>query len=270
MSLLYEVYLHPTKGAWGVAIKDQTVHSVMVNESSFVDAELPAHKFAGEISKRLRMGYTKTPRAKYLKVIKGLDGKMQGSFVEQHPELTVQGGLVLFTTVSKSDDLLALSQQWEELVEKTDARPDEIASWVKEVQGATQYIVAPATHPAIALVLADWAIENKRLLVAGAEGIGVGGRVSDDGGVDGVGGGGLTELVQRVLQVEVESVVDEVVVFTVAVDALEQVGGGWHLVGEPRGGGLGLGAGGGLAGCGEQRQGGGDGDGRGGDARAMQ
>ena len=53
MSLLYEVYLHPTKGAWGVAIKDQTVHSVMVNESSFVDAELPAHKFAGEISKRL-------------------------------------------------------------------------------------------------------------------------------------------------------------------------------------------------------------------------
>ncbi len=171
MSLLYEVYLHPTKGAWGVAIKDQTVHSVMVNESSFVDAELPAHKFAGEISKRLRMGYTKTPRAKYLKVIKGLDGKMQGSFVEQHPELTVQGGLVLFTTVSKSDDLLALSQQWEELVEKTDARPDEIASWVKEVQGATQYIVAPATHPAIALVLADWAIENKRLLVAGAEGI---------------------------------------------------------------------------------------------------
>jgi len=171
MNLLYDVYLHPTKGAWGVAIKDQTVHSVMVNEASFVDAELPAHKFAGEISKRLRMGYTKTPRAKYLKVIKGLDGKMQGSFVEQHPELTVLGGLVLFTTVSKSDDLPVLSQQWEELVEKTDARPEAIASWVKEVQGATQYIVAPATHPAIALVLADWAIENKRLLVAGAEGI---------------------------------------------------------------------------------------------------
>lgn len=171
MSLLYEVYLHPSKGAWGVAIKDQTVHTVLVNDLSFVDAELPAHKFAGEISKRLRMGYTKTPRAKYLKVVKGLDGKMHGSFVEQHPELTVQGGLVLFTTVSKADDLPALSQQWEELVEKTDARPDEIASWVKEVQCATQYIVAPATHPAIALVLADWAIENNRLLVAGAEGI---------------------------------------------------------------------------------------------------
>ncbi len=171
MSLLYEVYQHQTKGAWGVAIKDQTVHTVVVNDQSFVEAELPSYQFASEISKRLRMGYTKTPRAKYLKVVQDLDGKMRGSFVELHPELTVQGGLVLFTTVSNSDDLHALSQQWEELVEKTDARPNEISSWVKEVQSATQYIVAPATHPAIALVLADWAIENKRLLAAGVEGI---------------------------------------------------------------------------------------------------
>lgn len=171
MSLLYEVYQHASKGAWGVAIKDQTVHTALVNEQSFISAELPSHRLAGEISKHLRMGYTKTTRAKYLKVVEGPEGKMVGRFVEQHPELTVQGGLVLFTTVSKSDDLHELSQKWEALVEKSDARPDEVASWVKDVQNADQYIVAPATHPAIALVLADWAIENKRLLVAGAEGI---------------------------------------------------------------------------------------------------
>ena len=171
MSLLYEVYQHPTKGAWGVAVKDQTVHTASVNGLSFIDAELPAHQLAGEISKRLRTGYTKTTRAKYLKVLEGPGGKLEGSFVEQHPELSVLGGLVIFTTVSKSDDLQALSQQWEALVEKSDARPGAIASWVKDVKSATQYIVAPATHPAIALVLADWAIENKRLLVAGAEGV---------------------------------------------------------------------------------------------------
>lgn len=171
MSLLYELYQHPTKGAWGVAVKDQTVHTAAVNGLSFIDAALPAHQLAGEISKRLRMGYTKTTRAKYLKVVDGPEGKREGSFVEQHPELAVQGGLVLFTTVSKADDLQALSQQWEAMVEKSDARPVDIASWVKDVKNATQYIVAPATHPAIALVLADWSIENKRLLVAGAEGV---------------------------------------------------------------------------------------------------
>lgn len=171
MSLLYEVYLHTTKGAWGVAVSGQTVYAASVNGLSFITAELPAHQLAGEISKRLRMGYTKTTRAKYLKVVEDPGGKPEGRFVEQHPELTVQGGLVLFTTVSKSDDLQVLSQQWEALIEKSDARPGEIASWVKDVKNATQYIVAPATHPAIALVLADWAIENKRLLVAGAEGI---------------------------------------------------------------------------------------------------
>lgn len=171
MSLLYEVYLHTTKGAWGVAVSGQTVHTASVNGLSFDAAVLPAHQLAGEISKRLRMGYTKTIRAKYLKVIEDEGGKQVGRFVEQHPELTVQGGLVLFTTVSNSDDLQALSQQWEELVEKSDARPEDIASWVKDVKSATQYIVAPATHPAIALVLADWAVENKRLLVAGADGI---------------------------------------------------------------------------------------------------
>ena len=171
MSFLYEVYKHSTKGAWGVAVNEQTVHSVAVNGVSFTETALPAHQLAGEISKRLRMGFTKTTRAKYLKVVEGPGGKLEGSFVEQHPELTVQGGLVLFTTVSKADDLQLLSQQWEALVEKSDARQGEIDSWVKDVKNATQYIVAPATHPAIALVLADWAIENKRLLVAGAEGI---------------------------------------------------------------------------------------------------
>ena len=75
MSLLYEVYQHPTKGAWGVAIKDQMVHTAIVGELLFVEAELPAHKFAEEISKRVRMGYTKTPRAKYLKVVKDLNEK---------------------------------------------------------------------------------------------------------------------------------------------------------------------------------------------------
>jgi hypothetical protein len=171
MSLLYEVYTHHSKGAWGVAINDQTVHTVTVNDQSFSDSTLPAHQLAGELSKRMRMGYTKTNKAKYLKVIEGPGGKLQGTFVDQHPELTVSGGLVIFTTLSKGDDLEALTQQWESLLDKTDVRPEEVASWIREVKSASQYIVAPAMHPAIALVLADWAIENKRLLVAGADGI---------------------------------------------------------------------------------------------------
>lgn len=171
MSLLYEVYLHENKGAWGVAIQNQTVHTATVNGLTFFEEKLPAHQFASEVSKRLRMGYMKTTRPKYLKVTEGPDGKREGRFVEQHPELTVQGGMVLFTTVSKADDLQGLSKKLEVLVEKSDARPEAIESWVKAIQSADQYIVAPATHPAIPLVLADWAMENKRLIVAGADGV---------------------------------------------------------------------------------------------------
>ena len=171
MSLLYEVYTHPTKGAWGVAVSDQAVHTALVGDHAFSVATLPAYQLAGEISKRLRMGFAKMARPKYLKVRNGDGGKREGSFVDQHPELAVHGGLVVFTTVSKSDNLHEISQQWEALAEKTDARPEQIASWVSEVTSASTYIVAPATHPAFALVLADWAIDNKRLLVAGTEGV---------------------------------------------------------------------------------------------------
>jgi hypothetical protein len=171
MSLLYDVYKHPAKGDWGVCVAGQAVHAVTLSGQSFKTETLASHSLSSEIAKRIRMGYKKTARPKYLKVVEGPAGKLIGSLVEQHPELDVEGGVVLFTTLSQSDDLLALSHQWEELVAKTDARPEQIESWVKAVQGATQYIVAPASHPAIALVLADWAIENKRLLLAGAHGI---------------------------------------------------------------------------------------------------
>ena len=169
MSELFEVYQHSTKGAWGFTVKTQQVHTVRVEEEKFEQGTVAAHKLPGEISKRLRMGFTKLPRAKYFKVLKTLEGNHVGSFVDQHPELTVNGGMVLFTPLSSSDNLLELSQKWEVLVEKTDAPAVAVADWMASIESATQYIVAPATHPAFALVLADWAIENKRLLLTDAD-----------------------------------------------------------------------------------------------------
>lgn len=165
MSLLYDVYQHPSKGAWGVSVSGQSVSTVEIAAERLKESTLQAHKLAGEISKRVRLGYVKAARAKYLKVIRDDEGKLNGSFVDRHPELLNDAGVVLFTTRSNGDDMAALTQQWEVLLEKTDVRPEAIDAWLKQAQRASEYIVATATHPAFALVLADWAIGQRRLLM---------------------------------------------------------------------------------------------------------
>lgn len=171
MSLLYDVYQHPEKGAWGVTVSGQTVKAVEVANRNFRESTLPAYKLAGEVSNRIQMGYVKAKRAKYLKVVTDDGGTARAEFVDLHPELSSIDGVVLFTTVKAGDDLQQVFQQWETLLEATDASPGDIEKWLLELRRARQYIVAPGTHPAFALVIADWAIENKRLLVGTESGI---------------------------------------------------------------------------------------------------
>lgn len=171
MSLLYDVYQHPTKGQWGVSVQGQTVKAVELHERGIKESSLQAYKLAVEVGKRIRMGFKKLARAKYLKVEIDGGGMSVGTFVDRNPELFNSDGNVLFTTKSQGDDLQLLTQQWESLLEKTDARPEMIDAWIKRVLAAENYIVASNTHPAFALVLGDWAIANNRLLVSDLEGL---------------------------------------------------------------------------------------------------
>lgn len=169
MSDLYEVYQHPGRAAWGVSIGSERISAVFLNGSQMKSYTLPAHQLAAEIGKQVRLGFTKIKRPKYLLVKDLPNGTQSGEFVDLHPELMTDQVIVVFTPVGKADDLPALAKQWEVQLEKTSASAREIEDWLNSIQKAKGYIVAQGTHPAFALVLADWAMSQKRMLVAGNE-----------------------------------------------------------------------------------------------------
>ncbi|MDH4482774.1 MAG: hypothetical protein QE279_08695 [Rhodoferax sp.] len=169
MSELYQVYRHAIRGAWGVAISEDQITAVTLNGTFMKSHVLPSHQLATEIGKHVRLGFIKTNRPKYLLVTELPSGAKAGEFVDQHPELFTVKPLVVFTPLGKGDDLIVLSRKWEAQIEKTSADSRDITDWVCAIQKARSYIVAQASHPAFALVLADWAISQKRMLVAGNE-----------------------------------------------------------------------------------------------------
>ena len=143
-----------------------------VQEGALELTTLTAAKWATELRKWLRLGYTKQPRANYLIAFIDAEGKEQWQFTERHPDL-VGGGVfedpILFVAKSQSDDMNDLTQQWAKQLERS-VPPAMLASWIQQVLKATDYIVAPDYNPSFALVLADWAITHHRVLMCSQDG----------------------------------------------------------------------------------------------------
>lgn len=70
-----------------------------------------------------------------------------------------------------ADDVALLASQWEIELEKTDMRPEAVEVWINRIRRSCVYVAVPKTHPAIALVIADWAISNGRMLLGGKDGV---------------------------------------------------------------------------------------------------
>jgi len=165
MSRRFDVYEHPLKGAWGVAVEGQSITVAAIQNGELSQSTLKPIALAGEISKRVRGGFKKLPRAKYLATdLLASSGLLGWCFTETHPDLAMFGGSVLFTPKSHSDDLEQLTAQWCETLRKTSLSEADLQAWVDCLKRAESYLAAPRLHPAFALVLADWAICNQRFL----------------------------------------------------------------------------------------------------------
>ena len=171
MSGVYDVYEHPTKGAWGVSVQGMRVLTAEIAGGIVRQATLLPHNLAPEVSKRVRAGFKKITRRKYLQLDGEENGLLKGRFTEDHPELAIGEELIFFTTVSIGDDVAALAQQWEAVLEATDVRPEALEAWLTRVRRACQYIAVPASHPAIALVVADWVVDGRRMLISDRPGV---------------------------------------------------------------------------------------------------
>lgn len=171
MSGVYDIYEHPTKGAWGVSVLSMRVLTAEVVGDFVMQGSLLPHNLAPEVSRRVRLGFKKLARRKYLHLHGEVEGQLKGRFTEDHPELATKAALVFFTTISVGDDLSALSLQWEDALESTDARPEQIDEWLTQVRRSRQYIAVAATHPAIALVVADWVVGSRRMLISDQLGV---------------------------------------------------------------------------------------------------
>ena len=167
MSDLYEVYQHSGGSAFGVNVNNGQVTTAHLAGRRLTIKAIPSYQLAAEIGRRVRSGYVKVNRPKYLETIESDGGALEGAFIDHHPELTAKKDYLVFTPVGHGDDCEGLAMIWESQVEKTNVRPKDVEQWIKSVRKAKAYFVAPSVHPAFALVIADWAIKQKRSLVAG-------------------------------------------------------------------------------------------------------
>jgi hypothetical protein len=165
MSYLYDVYTHPEKGMWGVAVSGQVVHCAESKGGQAVFSTLAPYKLAGEITRRVRLGYQKSARARYFKRVTSQDGTVTGEFVDKHPELVTDEKIVLYTPKLVNENLQSRIELWDAMLDKTNISTQALEAWKERIESAQSYVVATASHPAVALLLADFARESGRQLL---------------------------------------------------------------------------------------------------------
>ena len=169
MNLVFDVYQHSDKGAWGFCPRGSEVMIAEIKLDGTLKLEtINAIKLGGALTAKVRMGYSRAARCKYLHRNVTPDGKVLGEFSEVHPDLDFAGDgeLVLMVTRSIGLDVDALLQEWEVLLQGVDGVRNTADVWIARQRRAVQYFTAPDTHPAFALVLSNWAVENKPVVIA--------------------------------------------------------------------------------------------------------
>lgn len=168
MQMAFDVYKHPTKGYWGVSTRPDVTVAEIKPDGSLKLSKIDPVRFAAELAKRVRLGYTRMSRAKYLHQQVGADGEVRARFTDTHPDL--DGGeeaLVLFTPrLAESDtseqSLAVLGEQLNQVTALGPAAD----KWLQRLRTSQQYLAANSAHPAFVLVLAQWAMTQQRVVIA--------------------------------------------------------------------------------------------------------
>lgn len=169
MSQVYDVYVHATKGQWGVCShQGQALMAHVLPDGTLRQERITPIRLGAEVAQKVRLGYRRQPRGKYLHRREDPSGRVMGCFSETHPELESLGGedLVLFVTRPAGLAMEAALQEWESLLEKSTGTMAAGQKWLKRLEAAQVYLSAHAEHPAMVLMLAQWAIEHRQAVVA--------------------------------------------------------------------------------------------------------
>lgn len=170
MSYLYTTYQHPSKGSWGFTeVIGGAVHTAAVDSNGEVTlGKLEPMKLGPELQRRIRGGYAKVTQPKYLHRA-ARNGKLTGEFVAQHPDLgrALQGECILFVAIAPDTQMAETVVEWEHRLGNCDPYAGR-SEWLEHCQNVTAYAPAMSNDPAATLVVAQWAHDNKLILVANA------------------------------------------------------------------------------------------------------
>lgn len=168
MNQVFDVYSHGSKGTWGFSVAGSEVWTAEIKPSGVLKLErIEAIRLGGLLTKRVRMGYTRAIRSKYLHQTLSPAGEVFGAFGEIHPDVQSPEGSALVLMVTKPIGEVDQKQleEWETTFQQVSGIREESATWIKKQERAQQYFVAHDQHPAFALVLADWALRNKQIVL---------------------------------------------------------------------------------------------------------
>jgi hypothetical protein len=171
MSHLYSVYEHPQRGRWGftalTAEGDVKSAFVAAQDQQVVLKAMQPLQVAPAIARLVRSGYTKLAQMQYL-YVRDSGGRQLGEFGIKHPDLVkLQDGESIFFTTLPAIDMGLVVEQWRAQLDNTNGACGPARErWLKHCAGATAYGPAPSTDVGAALVVAQWARENKQVLVA--------------------------------------------------------------------------------------------------------
>jgi hypothetical protein len=172
MSYLYDVYTQSKRGYFGVAIANGKVHTAEVSAEGKLlkSREIAPEQLATEISKRVRSGFTKVSRAKYLEVTGSAGEGYMASFVDHQPEIGHKD-VVCYSPVGLSDDTEAVAGELEKVLLDAGVADFNFRQCLERIKRARGYMAIRDELPELVLVFADWSIRNNRILLSRASGI---------------------------------------------------------------------------------------------------
>lgn len=167
MSSVFDVYQHDERGQFGVSVQTDAVQLATISKDGTLKLQMISPlKMGGEVIKRVKQGYTRVQKAKYLRVTKGELGELKGEFTEGHPDLGDRDlELVLFVGMPNGLDRDGLAAMWQERFDRVSGTLAFSDKWIFRLLNAGQYIASFNDHPAMSLVIADWAISTRQVLL---------------------------------------------------------------------------------------------------------
>lgn len=169
----FDVYDHSEKGQVGIGRELDKIIVVSVQpDGECSREEKPLVSLAGLVVKLVREGYRKRAKAFYLSLDQQDDGVVKATFTRTHPDLSSDdlGEYIMFVPKPQglAEDIFAT---WDQQLNKLSPSWPSGDDWLRKQKHATDCIAAFTDHPAMALLIGQWALENKFLVVSKLKGL---------------------------------------------------------------------------------------------------